>query len=181
LRQQANARLLAAYQMTYPGKKLGFMGNELAQTREWSERGELDWWLLAHAPHAGQQRLARDLNRLYRERAALHELDHVPEGFAWVDCHDADQSVLSYRRIARDGSFVVVVLNFTPIPRTGYRIGVPGPGAYREILNTDSHHYGGTDLGNGGSVSVEPVAHLGQPWSLALTLPPLAGLVLGPD
>jgi 1,4-alpha-glucan branching enzyme len=178
--RHANARLLATYQMTCPGKKLAFMGNELAQTREWSERRELDWAALAHAPHAGQQRLARDLNRLYRDCRALHELDHVPEGFAWIDCHDADQSVLSFRRIARNGSFVVIMLNFTPVPRTGYRIGVPGPGTYRELLNSDSHHYGGTDLGNGGGVAAEPIPHLGQPWSLALTLPPLAGLVLAP-
>jgi len=178
--RHANARVLAVYQMTCPGKKLAFMGNELAQTREWSERRELDWGLLAHAPHAGQQRLARDLNRLYRDCRALHELDHVPEGFAWIDCHDADQSVLSFRRLARDGSWVVVVLNFTPVPRTGYRIGVPGPGSYRELINSDSRHYGGTDLGNGGAIAAEPVAHLGQPWSMALTLPPLAGLVLTP-
>jgi 1,4-alpha-glucan branching enzyme len=176
--RHANARLLAVYQMTYPGKKLNFMGNELAQVREWSERGELDWWLLQYPPHAGQQRLARDLNRLYRECRALHELDHAQEGFAWIDCHDADHSVLSYRRVARDGSFVVVVLNFTPVPRAGYRVGVPGPGFYREILNSDSRHYDGTDLGNRGGVAAEPVAHLGSPWSLALALPPLAGLVL---
>ena len=179
--RHANARLLAVYQMTYPGKKLNFMGNELAQTREWSERGELDWWLLQHTPHAGHRRLAGDLNRLYRDRAALHELDHAPEGFAWVDCHDADQSVLSYRRIARDGSFVIVVLNFTPVPRTGYRIGVPAAGFYREMLNSDSSLYGGADAGNGGGVHAEPLGRGGQPHSIALDLPPLAGLVLTPD
>jgi 1,4-alpha-glucan branching enzyme len=164
--------------MTYPGKKLNFMGNELAQTREWSERTELDWWLLQHPPHAGHQRLARDLNRLYCSRAALHERDHSQEGFAWLDCHDADQSVIAYRRIARDGSFVVVVLSFTPVPRTGYRVGVPAPGFYRELVNSDSRLYGGTDMGNAGGAHAEPLGHAGHPYSIALTLPPLAGLVL---
>jgi 1,4-alpha-glucan branching enzyme len=176
--RHANARLLAVYQMTYPGKKLNFMGNELAQTREWSERTELDWWLLQHPPHAGHQRLARDLNRLYCSRAALHEVDHSQEGFAWLDCHDADQSVIAYRRVARDGSFVVVVLNFTPVPRTGYRVGVPAPGYFRELVNSDSRLYGGSDMGNAGGTNAEPLGHAGHPYSIPLTLPPLAGLVL---
>jgi 1,4-alpha-glucan branching enzyme len=179
--RHANARLLAVYQMTSPGKKLNFMGNELAQAREWSERGELDWGLLGEPLHAGHQRLAGDLNRLYRERKALHELDHEQAGFAWIDCHDAEQSVLAYLRNARDGSSVVVVLNFTPVPRLGYRIGVPGPGYYRELLNSDSRLYGGSDLGNRGGVDAEALAHGAFQWSLALTLPPLAGIVLAPD
>ena len=176
----ANARLLLAYQMTSPGKKLNFMGSELGQRGEWYAGGELDWWLLQHAPHAGIQRLARDLNRLYCATPALHELDFEANGFAWSDCHDADQSVLSYLRFAQDGSFVMVALNFTPVPRRGYRIGVPRAGAYREAFNSDSSYYGGSDMGNGGGVQARAEAHHGFPACLELTLPPLAAVVLAP-
>jgi 1,4-alpha-glucan branching enzyme len=126
------------------------------------------------------QRLARDLNRLYCATPALHELDFESRGFAWSDCHDADQSVLSYLRYARDGSFVLVALNFTPVPRRGYRIGVPRTGGYREVFNSDSVLYGGGDLGNGGGVQSRAEAHLGFPATLELTLPPLAAVILTP-
>ena len=176
----ANARLLLAYQMTSPGKKLNFMGSELGQRSEWNAGGELDWWLLQHAPHAGLQRLARDLNRLYSATPALHELDFEAKGFAWSDCHDADQSVLSYLRFAQDGSFVMVALNFTPVPRRGYRIGVPRNGGYREVFNSDSSFYGGSDLGNGGGVQARAEAHLGFAASFEIILPPLAAVILAP-
>ncbi len=176
----ANLRLLLAYQMTSPGKKLNFMGSELGQRGEWHAGRELDWGLLAHGPHVGLQRLMRDLNRLYRELPALYELDFESGGFAWSDCHDADQSVLSYLRYARDGACILVALNFTPVPRQGYRLGVPRAGGWRELLNSDSAFYGGSDLGNGSGLAARPQAHLGFPASLDLTLPPLAAVILAP-
>jgi 1,4-alpha-glucan branching enzyme len=176
----ANLRLLLAYQATAPGKKLDFMGNEFGQWREWNAGAELDWGLLVRAPHAGMQRLVRDLNRLQRAHRALHELDFEQAGFAWIDCHDTDQSVLAFRRMARDGGFVVVALNFTPVPRAGYRLGVPQAGRYRELLNSDSNYYGGSDLGNAGGVAAEQRPYMSLPSSVTLTLPPLACVVLAP-
>ena len=175
----ANLRLLFAYQICVPGKKLGFMGGELAQPHEWRSSEEVPWILLTQAPHAGMQSLLRDLNRLYVSHPALHDLDFSAQGFAWIDCHDTEQSVISWLRFARDGSFVVVVFNFTPVPRRNYRIGVPRAAAYRELLNTDSGYYGGSNLGNGASLlyaTATPWMNL--PASLTLTLPPLAGVVL---
>jgi 1,4-alpha-glucan branching enzyme len=122
--------------------------------------------------------LSRDLNRLYHDRPALHDLDFTSDGFAWIDCHDADQSVLSYLRRDRKGSFVAVMLNFTPVPRLGYRIGVPRPGLYREILNSDSQFYGGSNLGNGEGAVAENTPWMGHPYSIVITVPPLAGIVL---
>ena len=177
----ANLRLLLAYQMTAPGKKLQFMGAEIGQPWEWRPAEELPWQLLQFPLHAGIRALARELNHLYVAEAALHELDFSSLGFQWIDCHDADQSVVSWLRRARDGSHVVVVLNFTPVPRHGYRLGVPRTGPYRERINTDSAHYGGSDLGNGGHVLAEAQAWMGFPASLTLTLPPLAALVLLPE
>ena len=174
----ANLRLLLAYQMTMPGKKLNFMGNELGQGSEWRERGELPWGLLQHAGHQGAQRLTADLNRLYREVPALHQLDFQSEGFSWIDCHDSDQSVLIWLRRAQDGRVVVVAANFTPVPRSNYRIGVPQAGAWREIFNSDSHHYGGGNLGNGAGLTAVPQRWMNQPAALSLLLPPLALLVL---
>ena len=174
----ANVRLLAAYQMTSPGKKLNFMGNEIGQRSEWRLRGEADWYLLAQERHAGLQRLVRDLNHLYRTTPALHDLDFEHEGFSWVDCHDADQSVLSFIRRARDGSSVVVILNFTPVVRERYRIGVPAAGEYRELLNSDSTFYGGSNVGNSGTLVASPKPWMNLPYSLELTLPPLGALIL---
>jgi 1,4-alpha-glucan branching enzyme len=174
----ANLRLLFAWQMTHPGKKLNFMGNEFAHGPEWSERGELDWHLAGRAQHAGIARLSRDLARLYRDVPALHELDFSGAGFRWLDCDDADHSRLAFLRRARDGRFVVVALNFTPVPRAGWRIGVPLAGDYVELVNTDSHHYGGTDIGNRGRVAAVAVPAMDQPASLVVVLPPLAGIVL---
>ena len=176
----ANLRLLLAYQMTYPGKKLNFMGNEIAQGREWRVGGELDWGLLQIDWHKGVQQLSRDLNHLYLQTPALHQQDFDVQGFSWVDCHDADQSVLSYLRWGRDGSVVIVALNFTPVTRTGYRIGVPKPGPYREIFNSDSSYYGGTNTGNGEGLVSESQPWMGFEQSLVITLPPLSGIILNP-
>jgi 1,4-alpha-glucan branching enzyme len=177
----ANLRLLFTYQLTSPGKKLNFMGNELGQGREWRSGGELDWGLLGVHWHAGVHRVLRDLNRLYRELPMLHELDFSPDGFAWIDCHDADHSTLSYLRRARDGRCAVVVLNFTPVPREAYRIGLPADGRFTEVFNSDSAHYGGSNLGNGGGVQAQPLPWMGLPFSAAITLPPLAGVILIPE
>lgn len=176
--QFANLRLLFCYQMTYPGKKLNFMGNELAQAREWDARHELDWYLVNDGRHHGIQRLSRDLNHLYRKIPALHQLDFSPEGFGWINCNDADHSALAYLRRAQDGSFCIVALNFTPVPRTAYRVGVPVAGCYREIFNSDSVYYGGSNTGN-----LEYIHSTGEAWaefpdSVVITLPPLAGILL---
>jgi len=178
--KRANLRLLYAYQFTYPGKKLLFMGAELAQWREWNSQAELDWALLGDPKHGGIHALVRDLNRLYRNRPQLHSVEFEQAGFRWIDCHDVEQSVVSYLRFARDGSFVVVVLNFTPVPRFGYRLGVPAAGRYAELLNSDSRHYGGTDLGNPGELQTEALSWMGEACSLRLTLPPLAAIVIAP-
>ncbi|MET0083377.1 MAG: 1,4-alpha-glucan branching protein GlgB [Sedimenticola sp.] len=177
----ASLRLLFSYMLTYPGKKLLFMGNEFAQGREWNENAELDWYLMERPQHGGIRSLVSELNRLYKELPALHDVEFTGEGFEWIDCHDASQSILSYQRKARDGGFVVVILNFTPIPRENYRIGVPSEGCYREIFNSDSNYYGGTNLGNAGAVESETVSWMGLPQSIQLTLPPLGALVLQKD
>ncbi len=174
----ANLRLLFSYQMTYPGKKLNFMGNEFAQGREWNASRELDWSLLEYEQHCGVQAVLRDLNHLYNNTPALYQLDFSPEGFAWIDCHDADNSVISYLRRAQDGSFVLVILNFTPVPRLGYRIGVPVAGNYYEIFNSDSTYYGGSNLGNLGHLVSSGESWMGLPDSIVVTLPPLAGIIL---
>jgi 1,4-alpha-glucan branching enzyme len=174
----ASLRLLYGYMFTYPGKKLLFMGNEFAQGREWNDDGELDWQLLEREQHQGIQALVRDLNRLYVELPALHQLDFQAEGFEWIDCHDNSQSVLSFLRKGEHGQTVLVVLNFTPVPRVKYRVGVPGPGFYRERLNSDSVFYGGSNLGNGAGVLADETEWMGRSCSVSLTLPPLAALVL---
>jgi len=176
----ANLRLLLAYQIMAPGKKLNFMGAELGQSWEWRCGEELPWHLLNCPSHDGILSLVRDLNHLYRDVAALHELDFSDAGFQWIDCHDADQSVISWLRRGRDGKHVVAALNFTPVPRQNYRLGVPHGGHYIERLNSDSAHYGGSDLGNGGGVTAQAMPWMGQPYSITLTVPPLAALVLLP-
>jgi 1,4-alpha-glucan branching enzyme len=178
----ANLRAYYAFQYTMPGKKLLFMGGEFAQGREWNHDDSLDWHLTELPQHAGVRNLVRDLNRLYRGRPALHERDCEPEGFSWIDCNDADASVISYiRQGAAPGDFVVVVCNFTPIVRENYRIGVPQAGRYREILNTDSEYYGGSNAGNCGILETGKRSVHGRPASLSLTLPPLGVLVLAPE
>ena len=174
----ANLRLLLAYQMTAPGKKLNFMGNEFGQGREWNVNNSLDWHLLDSSWHQGVQQASRDLSHLYSSVRALYELDFEPRGFDWIDCYDTDQSVISYQRRGRDGSFVVVLLNFTPVLREGYRIGVPLAGDYVELFNSDGACYGGSNQGNGAGLKSEPVSWMNHKQSVVLTLPPLAGLIL---
>jgi 1,4-alpha-glucan branching enzyme len=174
----ANLRLLLTYQMTCPGKKINFMGNELAQGREWRVSHELDWYLLERDAHRGVQALTRDLNHLYLNTPALYELDFFVEGFSWLDCHDSEQSVISYQRRAADGSLVVVILNFTPAPRMDYRVGVPESRVYQEVFNSDSTYYGGSNSGNLGAIIPTGQSWAGQPDSIMITLPPLAGVIL---
>jgi len=174
----ANLRALYGYMFAHPGKKLLFMGTEFGQGLEWNSQGVLDWYVLDYPLHRGLQLLVRDLNRLYRETPALHCLEFDWQGFEWIDCHDSQQSVLCFLRWAGD-AFVVVVASLTPVPRHGYRIGVPRPGRYREILNTDSALYSGSNVGNGGrDLPAQETPWMNRPWSLELTLPPLGVLVL---
>jgi 1,4-alpha-glucan branching enzyme len=177
----ANLRLLLTYQIAYPGKKLNFMGNEIGQGREWRVGGEIDWALLQYHWHKGVQDLSRDLNRLYRDTPALHQQDFEVSGFSWVDCHDADHSILSFLRWGNDGSVAVVVLNFTPVPRQGYRIGAPRAGRYREIFNSDSSYYGGSNAGNGVGLETQEQPWMGFEQSLVITIPPLSGIILAPE
>jgi 1,4-alpha-glucan branching enzyme len=178
----ANLRAYFGFMWTHPGKKLLFMGCEFAQEREWNHDQSLDWHLLDDPMHRGVQRLIADLNRLYRDRPALHRLDCDPEGFEWIDASDAAQSVIVYMRKSDDGSPpVVVVCNLTPIVRSDYRIGVPQRGAWRELLNSDAEVYGGSNVGNQGHLNAEDVSWHGRPASLRLTLPPLATVVLAPE
>ncbi len=175
----ANLRALYAYMYVHPGKKLMFMGCELASWREWDDGDGLPWAWADDAPHAGVRALVRDLNRLYRERPALHQVDFQPTGFSWIDCDDAAHSVISLLRRSEHGrDEVLAVFNFTPIVREGYRMGVPEPGRYRELINTDAEVYGGSNVGNAGALDTEPIAAQGMAQSLVLTLPPLAGLIL---
>jgi 1,4-alpha-glucan branching enzyme len=175
-------RLLYGYQWTHPGKKLLFMGQEFGQWQEWSEEHALDWEKLEHGPHQGIQNWVRDLNRLYKEQPALYERDFEGAGFRWINANDSDYSVLSYIRFAKDLSdFVVIACNFTPIPRHNYRIGVPAPGYYRELLNSDSAAYGGSNIGNTGGVQGEAVQWHDFPQSLNITVPPLGIVVLKLD
>jgi 1,4-alpha-glucan branching enzyme len=172
----ANLRLLYTYMLTYPGKKLLFMGCEFGQGKEWNANKELDWYVLDYPLHQGVSKALGDLNRLYAATPALHRGDFSHEGFEWIDCHDASQSVLSYLRRSGD-DFVVVIFNFTPVPRHNYRIGVPEPGTYREIFNSDSMYYGGGNVGNL-AIKTEPKDWMGRPCSINLTIPPLGGIVL---
>ena len=175
--QFANLRLLYAYMCAHPGKKLLFMGGEFGQRSEWYQGAALDWNLLAYPEHRGLQLLVADLNSIYRREAALHEVDFEWQGFQWIDCNDADASVLSFMRRARNPQdFVVVVANFTPVARENYRVGVPEPGYYRELFNSDAHYYAGSNFGNGGGLMAEPVPWMGMNYSLPLRLPPLAAL-----
>jgi 1,4-alpha-glucan branching enzyme len=175
--QRANLRVLFAYMLAQPAKKLLFMGAELGQWDEWYHEKSLDWHLLEHPEHEGIRRLVEDLNRTYRREPALHELDLEPDGFEWIDCDDSDQSAISLLRHARRREDIVIgVFNFTPVPRPNYRVGAPRGGYWREILNTDAREYGGSGHGNHGGLEAVPVPWHGRPCSLNLTLPPLAGV-----
>jgi len=173
----ANLRLLFGLLYAVPGKKLLFMGGEFGQRAEWNHDTGLDWHLLEHAPHAGVQRWVADLNRLYRREAALHALDFEPAGFQWIDCHDWEHSTLALMRQGRTpGARILAAFNFTPVPREHHRLGVPTPGLWAEVANSDAVLYGGGGLGNLGSVAAEDLPAHGRPWSLDVMLPPLAAV-----
>jgi 1,4-alpha-glucan branching enzyme len=176
----ATLRVLYGYLYAHPGKKLMFMGSEFGQRREWNHDQSLDWHLLGDPLHGGLRRYVQDLNRVYREERALHEVDFDSSGFHWIDANDNENSVISFLRRSRDGDLVVCVMNFTPVPRDGYRIGVPWGGAYTELINSDSEVYAGGNLGNAGIVFSEPIAAHGHADSLRLQLPPLGCLFLKP-
>ena len=178
----ANLRTLYAYMYAHPGKKLLFMGDEIGQWREWNHDGALDWPLLDQPLHAGLHRFVSDLNQLYVAAGALHEIDFESAGFEWIDCNDTDSSVVSLiRRGRRPQEFVVAVFNWTPVVRTGYRVGVPEPGFYRERLNSDAGLYGGGNVGNHGGREADAIPTHGRPYSLNLTLPPLGALYFTRD
>jgi 1,4-alpha-glucan branching enzyme len=170
----ANLRLLFGYMWSHPGKKLLFMGGEFGQRREWTHDGQLDWAALGDDKHGGARRWVSDLNRLYRGEPALYEMDFSAAGFEWIDCQDTDASVVSFMRLSRSGQAVLVVCNFTPVPRLNYAVGVPHAGRFRELLNSDAAIYGGSGMGNFGVVESGPVHAHGRPHSLTLTLPPLS-------
>jgi 1,4-alpha-glucan branching enzyme len=176
--KHASLRALFGYMFGHPGKKLMFMGAELAQSREWNFDDSLDWHLLDDRLHRGLRRWVQDLNHLYQREAALHQVDFEPAGFSWIDCNDNENSVVSMIRRARNPQdFCVVVANFTPVPRHGYRVGVPKSGNWREILNSDASIYGGSGVGNRGGIHSEQVGWHGHDQSVAVTIPPL-GIVV---
>jgi 1,4-alpha-glucan branching enzyme len=177
----ANARLMLGWMWGHPGKKLLFMGSEFGQWREWNHDRQLDWHLTHEADHAGLQRWCADLNRAYRENPALYRRDFSHEGFEWVDGNDYDNSVVTFLRWAEEGPPVLVVCNFTPVVREGYRVGVPLAGAWREILNSDAPLYGGSGVGNMGRVEAEDHCWHGRSHSLHLRLPPLAVMMFAPE
>jgi 1,4-alpha-glucan branching enzyme len=177
----ANLRAYYGFMYAHPGKQLLFMGGEIAQRREWNHDVPLDWHLLEESPHRGVQDLIKDLNALYRATPALYEVDFDPEGFGWIAGGDKENSVVSFlRRGSAREDLAIVVCNFTPVVRHDYRLGVPEAAAYEEALNTDDARYGGSGVANGDGVTVEKVQAHGQEQSIALTLPPLATMILKP-
>jgi len=175
--QFANLRLLYTYMFAYPGKKLLFMGAEIAQYSEWNQDATLEWELLENKYHSGVKKLLSDLNAVYKNNSELYYFDFNSEGFQWINCNDTDQSVISFLR-KHDGQAMVVVLNFTPVARFNYRLGVPNAGSWVELINSDSMFYGGSNVGNSGSIQVENTPWMDFPYSLQVNLPPLAGVIL---
>ena len=176
--QFANLRALLGFMWAHPGKKLLFMGCEFGQRREWTHEGELEWWALQLPPHAGVQRFVAQLNRVYRASPALWQLDFSPEGFEWIEANDAEHSVFAFLRKPRDGGrALLVVSNMTPVPRTNYLVGVPWPGHWHEVINSDAAEFGGSGWGNFGGVEAGPVRAHGRRFSVSLTLPPLSTLM----
>jgi 1,4-alpha-glucan branching enzyme len=177
----ANLRALYAYMWAHPGKKLLFMGCEMAQPTEWNHEGSLPWHLLEQADHAGVQSLVRDLNALYKQEPALWELDADPSGFYWLEGNDADNNVVAFARQTAEGERTLVcVLNLSATPHLGYRVGLPGYGGWREALNTDDPQYGGSGVGNP-KIEIDDIPWHSQPHSAVLDLPPLGALWLVPD
>ncbi len=179
--QFAGLRLLFGYMWTHPGKKLLFMGGEFGQKREWAHDSSLEWHVLQYPLHAGVKQWVRDINQVYRQSPALYSLDFSNDGFQWIDCNDAQSSTISYLRKGRNGELVMVVCNFTPVPRDNYIVGAPRGGRWRERLNSDAREYGGSGIGNFGSIEASPLPAHGQFHSLSLRLPPLAVLILTPE
>jgi 1,4-alpha-glucan branching enzyme len=174
-RQFANLRLLYGYMWSHPGKKLVFMGGEFGQRREWQHEGALEWWVLQYPEHGGLMRWVADLNHLYANEPALYELDFDPQGFEWLDNCDSQFSTLAFLRKSRDGkSTVLVVCNFTPIARENHLLGVPLPGQWREVLNSDATCYNGSGIGNQGGVATYPIPSHGHYHAIRIVLPPLA-------
>ncbi|MGB0909011.1 MAG: 1,4-alpha-glucan branching protein GlgB [Nitrospirales bacterium] len=179
--RMANLRALYGHMYGHPGKKMLFMGGEIGQWWEWNHDESLQWHLLDHAPHQGLKRYVADLNHLYQSEPALYEVDFDWQGFQWIDLHDSDNSTLTYIRYARDHSnFVVCACNFTPVPRESYRMGVPSEGVYQELINSDAEIYGGSNIGNAGAVQAEQMPYHNQPFSVLVTLPPLAVVFFKP-
>ena len=177
----ANLRSLYGFMFTHPGKKLLFMGGEFGQWDEWNHDKSIDWHLLKFTPHKGLQKFVMDMNRIYCSEPALYEVDFRHEGFAWIDFHDTDHNIISFIRYAKDpDNFLVIVCNFTPVPRTGYRIGVPSDCFYKEILNSDAKIYWGSNMGNTGGLNSDAIAWHGKQYSIQVTLPPLSVLILKP-
>ena len=172
----ANLRLLYTYMFTHPGKKLLFMGSEFGQGKEWDHATALDWYVLDYPAHQGIQALVSNLNRLYTQSSALHYYDFEQQGFAWIDCHDSSQSILTYLRRSNNET-LIIALNFTPTPRYNYRIGVPQAGGYEEILNSDSVYFGGSNTGNQPVTYADAIPWMNRPFSINITLPPLAGVI----
>jgi len=173
----ANLRLMFGYMFAQPGKKLLFMGDEFGQWPEWNHEASVQWHTLADPFHAGVQKWVADLNHFYQTEPALHELDFHPDGFEWIDHQDAKHSTLSFIRKARSNAdIILVVFNFTPVPRSNYRVGVPRGGLWKEILNSDAQVYGGANQGNIGGVQAEQVSMHHRPFSVRLSLPPLAAV-----
>ncbi|HEX6296858.1 MAG TPA: 1,4-alpha-glucan branching protein GlgB [Burkholderiales bacterium] len=180
--QFANLRLLFGYMWTHPGKKLVFMGGEFGQRREWTHDDSLEWHVLQYPLHEGVRKWVADLNRIYRENPSLHQKDFSNDGFRWVQRGDWEQSALSYLRLGDEGAPpLLVVCNFTPVPRYNYRVGVPRGGYWRELINSDAAEYGGSGMGNLGGVEATPMPYEEYSHSLTLTLPPLAALVFKPQ
>jgi 1,4-alpha-glucan branching enzyme len=179
--RRANLRALYAYMWAHPGKKLLFMGGELAQEREWDSSSSLDWHLLELPEHSGVQALVRDLNAHYRAEPALWELDFEPAGFRWLEPNDASSNVVAFARLDGTGRPLVCACNFSPVPRPGYRLGLPAGGRWRELVNTDSELYGGSGVGNLGGVVAETKPWHDQQYSAEVTLPPLGVVWLVPD
>ncbi|MCK5668697.1 MAG: 1,4-alpha-glucan branching protein GlgB [Gammaproteobacteria bacterium] len=175
--QFANLRLLYTYMFAFPGKKLLFMGGEIAQGHEWNFDASIEWHLLDYEHHRGMQTLVGDLNRLYRHNTELHQFDFSADGFEWIESDGSNQSILSFLRKDGDKTFVIV-LNFTPVPRHDYRVGLPAAGNYLELFNSDSSYYGGSNIGNSGRIIADDTPCHGRPHSLSLTLPPLGGVIL---
>jgi 1,4-alpha-glucan branching enzyme len=194
-RRFAGLRSLLAYMWAHPGKQLLFMGSEFGQVSEWSADNGLDWWILDFPIHQGVQQLSRDLNAIYRRTPALWELDNVPEGFGWIDSNDAQGNTLSFLRLAAtpgggapgtaiqgdQSRTLACIANFSPMPHENYRVGLPHPGRWREVLNTDAAVYGGSGMGNLGSIEALAEPWHGRPASAVITLPPLGVLWLAPE